>query len=172
MLIEHSKLVGLPIFELENQTKVADLVDFFIDEDELTIEAAIARSAGILHQIKFISGKEMVELSKTALIVQEEESVVAPKEMVRLNKKLKHRAKIVGEKVYTKKGEYLGSVSDYVLDDSTLSIVRIYIKKLFDQRIIHASAIVKVEQHKITVKDNFEMVKPAAIPVGARTELA
>jgi uncharacterized protein YrrD len=172
MLIEHSKLAGIPVFELENQTKVADLVDFFIDEDELQAEAAIVHTPGIFDRQKFVSAKEITEISKTAVIVQNEESVVSPKEMVRLNKKIKNRAKIIGEKVYTKKGEYLGTVSDYVLENSTLSIVRIYIKKLFDQRIIHVSAIIKVEQNKITVKDNFEMVKPPAIPVSARTELA
>ncbi len=171
-MIERSKLSGLPIFEIENQTHVAELADFFVDEDEGKIEAVIAKAKGVFHHLKFISTKEIVELSKTALIIQSEESLVAPSEMIRLQKKYKKRAKIFGEKVFTKKGEYLGVVSDYVIENSSLSIIRIYIKKLFDQRIIHTSAIVKIEQHKITVKDNFEMVKPEPIPAGAHAKLA
>ncbi|MEI6144708.1 MAG: hypothetical protein WCP91_03875, partial [Candidatus Berkelbacteria bacterium] len=62
-------------------------------------------------------------------------------------------------------------VFDYVIENSSLAISRLYLKKLFDQRIIHASAIIKIEQHKITVKDNFEMVKPEVVPMGA-TEMA
>jgi len=172
MLIEFSKIRGLVIFEVENQSRVAELIDFFIDEDEGTVEAAIARSFGVIRHLKFISGKEIVELSKSALIIQNEESLVPPAEMVRLHKKYRKRAKIIGEKVFTKKGQYLGIVNDYVIESSTLSIVRIYLKKLFDQRIIHSSAIVKIEEKKIIVKDNFEMAKPEVVPAGARAELA
>jgi len=171
MLIEKSNLVGLPIFELENQTRVAELVDFFVDVEEIKIEAVIAKTDGLIHHQKYVSTKEIADISKAALIIQSEESLVDPKEMVRLHKKAKKRAHIVGEKVYTKKGEFLGTVFDYVVESQTLSISRIYLKKLFDQRIIHCSAIVKIEQHKIIVKDNFEMVKPEVAPMGA-TELA
>ncbi|MCX6810360.1 MAG: PRC-barrel domain-containing protein [Candidatus Berkelbacteria bacterium] len=172
MLIEKSNLVGLPIFELENQLRVAELVDFFIDDDETKVEAVIAKTDGLIHHQKYISAKEVIDISKAALIIQDVESLVEPKEMIRLHKKSKKRAKIVGEKVYTKKGEFLGTVFDYVIENSSLSITRIYLKKLFDQRIIHSSAIVKIEQHKIIVKDNFEMVKPEPIPTGAHAELA
>ncbi len=162
---------NLPVFELDNQTRVAELSDFFVDEEEIKVEAVIVKTTGIFHQQKFISAKEIVDLSKAALIVQNAESLVDPKEIVRLQKKMKKRAKIIGEKVFSKKGEFLGTVYDYVIENVSLTISRIYLKKLFDQRIIHSSAIVKIEQHKITVKDNFEMVKPEPIPMGA-TKLA
>lgn len=170
MLIEFSKLKDLPIFELENQTRLGTLVDFFIDEEEKQVEALIAKTDGLMKKPKFASAKEIVEVSKDALIVDQADSLVEPSEMVRFQKKYKKRAKIVGEKVYTKKGDYLGTVSDYVLENATLCITRIYIKKLFDQRIIHSSAIVKIEQHKIIVKDNFAMAKPEVLP--AHAELA
>jgi len=171
MLIELSKIKRLAIFEVENQSRVAELIGFFINEEEGTVEAAIARSFGVIRRLKFISAKEIVELSKSALIIQSEESLVSPQEMVRLHKKYKRRAKIVGEKVFTKKGQYLGAVYDYVIENSTLSIIRIYLRKLFDQRIIHSSAIIKIEEKKIIVKDNFEMAKPELAPVGAKAEL-
>ncbi len=172
MLIERSNLVGLPVFELENQIQIAELVDFFVDDDEIKIEAAIVKTGGLIHHQKFISAKEISDLSKAALIVQSEDSLADPQEMVRLSKKIKKRAKIVGEKVYTKKGEFLGTVFDYVIESPTLAISRIYLKKFLDQRIIHASAIVKIEQNKIIVKDNFEMTKPEPIPASAYTKLA
>ena len=172
MLIEFSKLDNLPVFELETQTRVGQFADFFIDEDEYKVEAAIVSAGGLIKKQKFVSAKEISELSKEALIIDQTDSLVEPKEMVRFQKKLKKRAKIIGEKVYTKKGEYLGNVYDYVLENTTLSIVRIYLRKMFDQRIIHSSAIVKVEQHKITVKDNFEMVKPEPLPSGAHAKMA
>lgn len=179
MLIEFLKIRGLPVFEIENQTHIAELSDFFIDEDEGKIEAAIAKSKGLIHHLRFISAKEIVELSKSALIIQKEDSLVAPTEMVRLHKKYKKRARIIGERVVTKSGQYLGRVNDYVIENKSLSITRIYLAKIFDQRIIHSSSIVKIEPDKITVKDNFEMVKPELAPVGrayrqagAKAELA
>jgi len=172
MLIEFSKIRGLPIFEIENQSHLGELLGFFIDEDEGKIEAAIGKSKGLFRHLKFISAKEFVELSKSALIIQSEESMVTPQEMVRLHKKYKKRAKIIGERVFTKKGDYLGVVNDYVIENSSLSITRIYLSKLFDQRIIHSSAIIKIEEKKIIVKDNFEMAKPEVVPAGARAELA
>jgi len=172
MLIEFSQLKNLPVFELDNQAKIAELADFFVDEDETKIDAMIVKTAGLFKHLKFIPAKEIVELSKKALIIENSESIVAPKEIVRLEKKFHKRAKIIGERVYSKKGEYLGTVYDYVIEATSLSIIRIYLKKLFDQRIIHSSAIIKIEQKKIIVKDNFEMVRPQAVPAGARAELA
>jgi sporulation protein YlmC with PRC-barrel domain len=171
MLIEKSNLVGLPVFELENQTRVALLVDFFIDEAEIKIDAAIVKTDGLISHQKYISAHEIADISRAALIAQNEDSLVEPTELVRLYKNHKKRARIVGERVYTKKGEFLGTVFDYVIESGSLAITRIYLKKLFDQRIIHSSAIIKIEQHKIIVKDNFEMVKPEIVPMGA-TELA
>lgn len=168
MLIEHSRLKDLPIFELETKSKVGTLKDFFIDQEEKCVEAAIASTGGMFKHEKYIAAKEILELTKDALIVESTENVADPKEMVRLHKKEKTRAKIIGEKVVTKKGDFLGTVYDYVLENSTFCITRIYIKKLLDQRIIHSSAIVKIEQHKIIVKDNFEMVKPTPIPGDAK----
>jgi len=172
MLIEFTKIRGLPVFELEGQKHLAQLSDFFVNEDDGTIEAVVAKTAGIFHHLKFISAKEIVELSKSALIIQNEESLVPPAEMVRLHKKYQKRAKIIGERVLTKSGEYLGVVSDYVIESKSLSIIRIYLRKLFDQRIIHSSAIEKIEQHKIIVKNKFEMAKPEVVPANAKAELA
>ncbi|MCX6812497.1 MAG: PRC-barrel domain-containing protein [Candidatus Berkelbacteria bacterium] len=172
MLIEHSKLIGLPVFELENQSKVAEISDFFIDTGEKKIEAAICKIGGIFHKTKFISAKEIIDVSKSAIVIQTDDSLVVPEEMIRLAKKFKTRAKIVGERVFSKNGNYLGVVNDYVIESGSLCILRIYVRKFLDERIIHSSAILKIEQHKITVKDDFEMVKPELAPMSAKTELA
>lgn len=148
------------------------LAGFFFDEKEAKAEAAIAKTAGFWGKMKFISAKEIVELSKNALIIRDEESLVEPNEMIRLSKKMKKRAKIIGEKVVTKSGDFIGTVNDFVIESNSLSITRLYTKKLFDQRIIHASAIIKIEQRKITIKDKFEMAKPEVAPMSAKTELA
>jgi len=172
MLIEYSKLIGSPVFSLENQSRVAELNGFFIDEDSGKIEVFIAKNTGFFGKMKFISEKEIVELTKDALIIQEIDSLVDPTEMVRYNKKLKKRAKIIGEKVVTKNGDFIGTVSDFVIESSSMAITRLYVKKLFDQRIIHASTIIKIEQKKITIKDKFEMAKPEIAPIGVKPEIA
>lgn len=172
MLIEYSKLVGLPVFNLENQDRVAELVGFFVDEDDGKLEVLIAKTYGLIKRMKFISTKEITELLKDALIIQDSESLVDPAEMVRFNKKYKKRSRIIGEKVITKNGDLIGKVHDFVIESSTLSITRLYVKKFLDQRIIHASAIIKIERDKITIKDKFEMAKPEIAPIGAKPEIA
>jgi uncharacterized protein YrrD len=172
VLIEYSKLIGLPVFSLEDQNRAAELAGFFFDEKEAKIEVIIARTGGLFRKIKFISAKEIIEISKNALIIRDEESLVEPSEMVRFNKKMKKRAKIIGEKVVTKNGDFIGTVHDFVIESNSLSMTRLYVKKLFDQRIIHASTIIKIEQKTITIKDKFEMAKPEITPINAKAELA
>ncbi|TSC92836.1 MAG: Uncharacterized protein Athens101428_793, partial [Candidatus Berkelbacteria bacterium Athens1014_28] len=151
MLIEFSKIIKLPIYELKTQQKVGRFFDFFVSDDDGTIEAAIAKPAGFFSKLKFVSKKEIVEISKVAIIVQNEDSLVDSSELVRLHKKEKSRPKIIGARVVTKNNDYLGRVYDYVLDSLTLTIVRLYAAKLWDQRIIPASSIVKIEKNKIIV---------------------
>jgi sporulation protein YlmC with PRC-barrel domain len=157
---------------MENQNRAAELAGFFLNEKEAEVEAVIAKTSGFWGKVKFISVKEIVELSKSALIIRDEESLVEPNEMIRLSKKMKKRAKIIGEKVVTKNGDFIGTVNDFVIESGSLTITRLYVKKLFDQRIIHSSAIIKIEQKIITIKDKFEMAKPEVAPMNAKAEPA
>lgn len=172
MLIEYSKLTGAPVFSLEDQNRVAELDGFFIDEDDGKIEVLIARTPGLFKKMKFIPTKEVEEMLKDALIIRDSESLVDPNEMVRYNKKLKKRARIIGERVVTKSGDYIGKVNDFVIESKSLVVTRLYVRRIFDQRIIHSSAILKIERDKIVIKDKFEMTKPEIAPIGAKPETA
>jgi len=172
VLIEYSKLIGLPVYDIESKRRVAELSGFFVDEDEKKIEVIIAKTKGLIKKTVFIPQKELIELLKDGLIIENEESLVPPTEMVRFNKKMKRRPKIIGQRVETKNGDYIGKVSDFVIENSSLSITRLYVKRIFDQRIIHASAILKIDEKRIVIKDKFEMAKPEIAPMNAKIEPA
>lgn len=172
MLIEFSKIIGLPIYELKNQTKVAMLFDLFVSNDDCQTEAIIAKTASFLGKMKYISKKDVVEISKEAIIIRDDDALVDINELVRLKRKEKERPEIINSKVLTKNGSYVGKVYDFVVENNSLTIIRIYTKKLFDQRIIPAGSIIKLEKNRIIIKDDFEAVREQIIPAGAKTKLA
>lgn len=172
MLIEYSKIVGLPVFELENQQRLAQIIDLIVDEDDGSIKAFLVKKHQLFAKKQIIVFKEVTDLSKQAVLVQSADSVADPDEVVRISKKLNKRAEIIGENVITKNGVNIGKVYDYVIESETGGLVRLYVKKIFDEKIIHSSAIEKIDHDKIVIKDNFERAKPEMLVPDGKIKLA
>ena len=159
MLIEYSKIVGLPVFDLETQEQLTQVVDLIIDEDNVSVKAFLVQKSGFFAKKQIVVFKEIVDLSKQAVLIHNANNITDPNEIVRIGKKMNLRARIIAEDVVTKNGEKVGKVYDYVIDSETGGLIRLYVKRFFDEKIIHSSAIEKIERNKITIKDNFEKTK-------------
>lgn len=67
--------------------------------------------------------------------------------------------KILSTSVYTETGMFIGNVEDFLFDANNLSLIQIDVEKRFlfsklQSFLIHRSEIVKVEAHRIIVKDD------------------
>lgn len=155
MMLLYSKLIGSPIADLKSQAKIGQISDFVINDIDLTIAAVLTESGlPLISKKKVVSSTDFIHLTKNGLIISDEEALVEISELVRVETLYKNKCFGLAQKVVTKSGIYIGHVYDYLIDSTTFSIRKLYVKKLLTDRIIPVSAVIAMEGKLITINDD------------------
>ncbi|PIS07327.1 hypothetical protein COT78_04190 [Candidatus Berkelbacteria bacterium CG10_big_fil_rev_8_21_14_0_10_43_13] len=155
MLILYSKLIGAPIAEIKEAAKLGSITDFVINNDDLTIAAAVVEiGLPLISKKKIVSATDFVRIFKDGIIVSSDDAIVELDEIVRVAKLYEQKCHGLAQKVVTKSGQYIGHVYDYLINSNTGAIQKFYVKKMFTDRIIPASAVISMEGKLITIKDD------------------
>lgn len=155
MMVLYSKLIGAPVAELKDQTKVGEISDFIIENAGLTLAGAIISQDNFLFsKKKVISSIDFIQLLKKGVIIGDENAIAELSEIGKLETLYKNKNYGIGQKVITKSGQYVGHVFDYLIDAPTLAIRKFYIKKLFNERIIPVTSVISFEGKIITIKED------------------
>src|SRR3989338_2272075 len=155
MMLLYSKLIGSPIAELKDSTKIGTISDFVINDTDLTVVAAVVEyGLPMISKKKVVTVADFIHLSKNGIIVKDGDALVELNEVVRIETLYKNKCFGLAQKVVTKSGTYIGHVYDYLIDSTTANIKKLYIKKLLSDRIIPISAVIAMEGKLITIKDD------------------
>jgi sporulation protein YlmC with PRC-barrel domain len=161
MIVAYTNTIKKPIASLREQAKIGEIEDIIFDGDfkiqAFTLTPTFLNFSGK----KIVSNIDVIELVKEALIIKDDEAIMPISDLSRINKLYKAKFYGINQKVITENGQSVGSVFDYLIDSTTLSITKIYIKKLFSELVIPVSKITKIKGKTITVKDRFETVNVA-----------
>lgn len=156
MLFLFSKLVGLPVIELESQLKLATTSDVVIDPKDGRFLGFIIKVGSLFPKEQLVATKDIVQLLPTAVLVDNADRISDIDDVIRVRELYKKHFGILNKGVRTKSGKFLGKVDDFLISDEAQMLAKIYVKHLLVDRIIPYSAIVKIDEKKITVKDDFE----------------
>ncbi|MFA7253020.1 MAG: PRC-barrel domain-containing protein [Patescibacteria group bacterium] len=163
MLLTYSKIIGFPIFELSDQSRIGFVEDIIISPDELKIAAiAIKRSGFFSTRYKIIPFVEIVHILKDGVLIKDSRSIEEIDDLPRIKRLIEDKNFGVGQKVITENGNPIGTVSDYLIESQTLAWTKIYVKSLLKERIIPISKIVEINGKKIIVRDNLTKIKTEA----------
>jgi sporulation protein YlmC with PRC-barrel domain len=155
----------MPVAELKDQTRLGKVSEVVIDNEKLSVAALVLQQPNLFFlKNKFILAIDIVYLLKNGLIIKDDESLVDQNESVNVDRLVKEKCFGIGQKVITDSGEYLGHVYDFMIESETLSITRLLIKKMMQDRIIQTDKVITMTGKIITVKDNYAGVRIRAIP--------
>lgn len=159
MILPYTKLVGLDVFDLKNQTRVGKIKEIIIQKKDFKISGIVLEKSLLDRNVKVVSSTDIVEITPQGVIVRDSNSVSSLKENVRLKEAIDDGLHGIGQKVVTKSGNSLGKVVDLFISTETLMISKIFVKNIFTERVIASTAIEEIKKRKIIVKDSFETVK-------------
>lgn len=171
-------IVSSQVVNLSTGRAVATVSDLLIDPDNLKVAALICyvRSQ---NAERYLMAQDIHDFSGMSIAVQNDDALSDSQDIVRLQELMKINYKIVGKKVTTDAGRTIGVVSQYVVDDKSLVVEKIYVRpsliKLLQSsdRVISRTIIVEVTDKEIIVKDT--LAKASAknkLPVSPTQELA
>ncbi len=156
MLILFSKLNSLPVIELEGQQKVAVLSDVVVEPKDGKVLGLIVKVGGLISKDQLIASRDITQLLSTAVLIGNADKISDINEVIRVHELYKKKFGLINRNVKTKSGKYLGRVNDFLINDETLCLAKIYVRHLLSDRIIPYNAIIKIDHKGIVVKDDFE----------------
>lgn len=157
-----SSLARLAVAEINRQMKIGYIYRGVIDADKLAIIGFLVKK-NLLARPLFVSAEETVDLEKSGLLIQSEDSLVPPSEIVRAARILSHKVDLIGLPVLTKDNRYLGRVYDFSFEIPTYRIASFYLIKFFRRRIIGRSKIIKITPKALVVESDIELVGTAEL---------
>jgi len=103
------------------------------------------------------------------ITVNDKEDIIDMEEVINVNTIYKKKIRIMGQKVYTKSGEYMGKVLDYAVNEYSLSSLTIGSTFLYlffwNKKIITKKNIIEIKKNKIIIKDPIKPIKIGKLKV-------
>ena len=156
MLILFSKFVGLPVIELENQLRVATTHDIVVEPKSGKVLGFLVKTGGLMPKEQLVSSHDLAQLLPTALLIHNADKVTEIDEVIRIEELYKKRFGLISKRVRTKSGKHIGRVEDFLISTDSMMLFKLYLRHMFSDRIIPFTAIIKIDQREIIVKDDFE----------------
>ena len=153
-LILASGIIGLPIASLSENTKIAHAHDVLIDA-ETGAFLGITIKKTPFSAIRILACRDIISIDKNGIVTKTSENIIPISEVVRAKKAKKFN--MIGAKVKTKDGKYLGKVDDVAISLDAQMVVSLYVHLLWKERIISTDKITKIENKKIIIDSDWEV---------------
>ena len=159
----YSHVIGSKVVRKYDGELLGIVVDAIVKPENLKIEALYVKTKDFPARYLVLLERDIAEW-KLKIYVEDEHSLVLPREVVRLHKILRQKIPILGNKVITIDEIYIGKVVDYSFDTDLSQVINLYVIKKFlffniDKRVISRNEIVKVKKEAILVKSDLKTVK-------------
>jgi len=168
MIVLYSQIKNSSLLSLDEQKNLGQVFDLVLQKSDMSIKGFLARTNSLLPTKKTVSKADIIEISNNAVVVRDDSALVDLDELPQIKQAIKSKLVGINQKVVTKSGKKIGNVYDYTIDSQSMLLTSIYIKSMFSDRIISRTAIISLEGKKITIDDDFEVIKNAqAVPEAA-----
>jgi sporulation protein YlmC with PRC-barrel domain len=165
MLILSSKLKNTPIMGLQAGTQLALASEPLINPANLQILAYQLEGPSLDNEVTLLRIADIRELSKLGFIIDSSDEFISPTDVIKINEIYNLNFQLLGMKVVDQKGSKLGTVADYTLSLANFIVQQLIIKrpllKSFNdpELTVHRSQIIAIDDEKITIKNETEVVK-------------
>jgi uncharacterized protein YrrD len=163
MLILISQLIGRPVITFDEAEEIGVLRDPIIDPANGKLAGFFFGRGFMFMKQSAIAADDIVGYDDARVMVQNAEIARSIKEEPRIQKIVSAKTGVLGAKVFTESGRYLGRANDLLLDTELNMIVRYYVHGLLRDRIIPAEHVVEITKRGIIVDDT----APSAAAIAA-----
>jgi uncharacterized protein YrrD len=160
----YSAIIGTPVFEDDAPRPFTKVKDLVLDPEmrgKLIAFVVNGGSGRILSPVDVISWGNVMKVHSAGDVTEVEN-------VLRVDEVLKKEFHFNEAQVETEKGEKLGHVFDFGVDNKTFDLRRLYVTKSilgffrYEGRIIPAKDIIEILEDKIVVKEGIRTVKEEA----------
>jgi uncharacterized protein YrrD len=157
MLQLSGTLINRPVLSLRTGTQVATTVGPIINPNNLKIEGFYCQTAG--RKTAVLVSQDVRDILPQGLVVNDQDVLTDPEELVRLKEVLKLNFELLGKQVFTASKQKLGKVNDYATETESLIIKKLYITQSLLKSFsggnlgIDRTQIIEITDKKVIVND-------------------
>ncbi len=152
-----SSFINRPVLSLQTGAQVAATTGVILDPHKLRVAAFTTSSPKDTGTV--LMCEDIREVSRLGLLVDHYDKLAHPDDLVRLEPILKLNFKLIGLTVKSESGQKFGKVTDYIVDDQTFYISRLYTKQSIVKNftgsgmVIDRSQIIEVSRKTVVIRD-------------------
>lgn len=163
MLQLSSKLYNQPILSLRTGETIGQTIQPIIDPRNLKIIGFYCKAHSQRQELILLA-EDIREIFQKGFIVNDEEVLTEPADLVRLKKLLNMGFELIGLPTLTLEGKKLGKVADYSFDVASLYIIQLHIgQSIFKSLtgghlVIERNQISEMTTKKVVIFDDVEKI--------------
>ena len=168
MLVYNSKIIGTPVLSVQESGPLGQISAAIVDPDNLKVIAFRLVGPGVEPNRNLLAIQSIREYSTFGVIIDSEDELIAPSDVIKIEKVLSLNFNLLNLKVETKKGTKLGQITDFTIDSDSFIVQQIIVKRPLVKRFIDPELtisrkeIVEVTDYKIIIKDEEKTLKERA----------
>lgn len=161
MQVFAQQLVGLPVISLQTGSRVAVTSGLVIDPDRLVIAAILCTPGS--RQLRLLLPQDIRQLAPQGVLVDAEEALSEPEEVVRVSPLAQRGWDPIGKKVVTELGRPVGKIENYTVAPDQFVIPKLHVRRPVWQSFTGASVIIDRTQ-VVDVNDSQVVVRDTELP--------
>lgn len=169
-----SDLIGANVVLYQEQAKVGPISDVvFSPADGALLGFFCLDPVSGLEKV--VPSNEIQSFHQGYVVISGYDSMSMPNEVIRIEQALAEKPKIIGARVYTQSGQYLGKVHEATINLDFLCLDHLYVNPPFSfsflakDLLISAKKIVEFQHNKIIVSDELIKLTEPKVEIGANT---
>lgn len=171
MIISGSSLLNYPVLSLHIGGPIGKTIADVVDPNTLDVIAYTVDGPeiGDGENGDILETDSIREYSNIGVIIDSIDELVSEGDVIKLDNIMKLNFGLIDLKVKTKKGTYLGKVSDYTVDTKTFKVVQLIVKRpvlkaiIDPELVISRNEIAEVNDYEIIVKDEEDKIRKEAV---------
>lgn len=149
-----TQISGLPIISILDGNQVGKVKSLVINPDKGSVDFLTIEHEDFQVSVKAIPFKKVVGIGEYAVTVDSESAVIDLNEIPIANQLVNKKIKITNTKVMTRKGELIGEVIEYFVDQDTGHILGMKLKLADKEVALSSDSVVTYGKDIIIVKED------------------
>lgn len=149
-----TQISGLPIISISDGNQVGKVKSLVINPDKGSVDFLTIEHEDFQVSVKAIPFKKVVGIGEYAVTVDSESAVIDLNEIPIANQLVNKKIKITNTRVMTRKGELIGEVNEYFVDQDTGHILGMQLKLSNKEVALSSESVVTYGKDIIIVKED------------------
>ena len=160
MLIWSERLTDAPVMSLQTGGRLATAYEPIIDPKDLQVVAFYCEGQQLGFEPAVLHTDDIREFGELGLIVNDSEDIMPLSDLVRLQKIIDLKFKLVGMRVVDTAGHKLGKINNYVLETESFRIVKFSVKRPLLHSLQDSELVIAREQIRKITDDEIVVAAP------------